>query len=99
MAFDWNAKELSIWQRFKYRWFTQAGNFVKVPVANGGTSVVVPFLRTEQDTNYGVHVGSTWNTLWRVATADKLVNQVTIRFGTAAGASDTVDVSIFRSED
>lgn len=80
------------------RWLTLAGNAVAETVGNGVTSHAVVFPRAEQDTSYGVMVNPSWSTTVRVAPADKTTTGFTARFGTAAGATDTIDWLTFRSE-
>ena len=66
-------------------------------VTQTATSVSVAFSRAEPDADYGVHATPNWGTT--VWVTDKTATGCTVRFGTAAPANATVDISIFRSED
>ncbi len=90
------AQETTWLRRLVQRWLPQAGNFVAQAVSNGATSVAVTFPRAEPDTAYGVNATPNWGTT--VWVSSKTKTGCTINFGTAAGASATVDISIFRSE-
>lgn len=94
-----DAREAAIWQRLRQRKFTQGGNVFAASVAGAATSVVLTFDRVEADVNYLVTGNANWDTTVYTPTADKLVDQVTVRFGTAApGGGGTVDVQIERSD-
>lgn len=81
-------------RRIVHKFLTAAGQKVKLAVSNGGTSVTWTFDRTESDTDYGVVATPTWSTTVRVSS--RTTTAVTLSFGSAAGASDTVDIIVFR---
>lgn len=91
-----DARQDAIWFRIRRRFFTSAGNFIAQAVANGATSVAVTFPRTEVDTAYGVAATPNWGTT--VWVTGKTTTGCTINFGTAAGASASVDIATFRGE-
>lgn len=83
-------------RELRRRFLTNGGNAVGVAVGNGATSHAVTFDIAEPDVNYGVSVTPTWATTVRVAEADKSTTGFTVRFGSAAGASDKIDYLVFR---
>lgn len=76
------------------RVLTLAGVYVNEAVANGATSHVLAFPQTEPSTSYGVTVCPSWNTT--VWVTSKTTTGCTVNFGTAAGASDVIDVWTFK---
>ena len=81
-------------RRLLYKFLTPAGQNVQLAVTNGATSVTWTFDRTEEDTTYGVVALPTWSTTTYLSA--RSTTAVTISFGTAAGASATVDLLTFR---
>lgn len=67
---------------------------MKLAVSNGATTVTWTFDRAEVDTNYGVVATPTWETT--VYVSARATGSLELTFGTAAGASDTVDIITFR---
>lgn len=81
-------------RRLLHKFLTSAGQKVKLAVSNGATSVTWTFDRSEIDTDYGVLATPTWATTVRVSA--RATTSLQLSFGSAAGASDTVDILTFR---
>lgn len=81
-------------RRLLHHFLTSAGQKAKLAVSNGATSVTWTFDRSEVDTDYGVLATPTWATTVRVSA--RATTSLTLSFGSAAGASDTVDIIVFR---
>lgn len=92
-----DARGDAIARNMQRRLGTNAGSGVGIAVPNGATSVTVTFARREFDALYGVHINPSWATTARVAPTDKTVTGFTARFGTAAGASATIDFLTYRA--
>ena len=89
------SKELRQWRQLLMQYMhTQAGLRVKLAVGNGATTVTYTFSSPDYDDNYGIVATPTWSTTVRVSA--RSITAFTLTFGTAAGASDTVDVMSFR---
>lgn len=73
----------------------RAGNWVNHPVSNGATNITLTLPLAEQDASYGVSVSPNWLTTYRVHT--KTTTSFQVQFGTAAGASATVDLKTYRT--
>lgn len=89
-------RETREWNVVRRRILTPGGVGVNVSVANGATSHAVTFVKGEADTSFAVLVTPSWATTVRVT--DKATTGFTARFGSAAGASDTIDYAVLRSE-
>lgn len=90
------ARERREWDVIRRRVLTPGGVGVNVSVANAATSHAVTFAKAEQDASFAVFVTPSWATSVRVT--DKATTGFTARFGTASGASDTLDYLVARSE-
>jgi hypothetical protein len=89
-------REQRQYEELRRRFLTGGGTGVAVPVDASATEQAVTFTIAEPDVNYGVVCTPSWDTTVYVLPAEKLTDGLTIRFGTAAGATDTVDYVIFR---
>jgi hypothetical protein len=89
-----NQQEGQQWRELRRRFLTGGGNGVNVAVANAVSLHEVTFTIREPDTDYGVSVMPSWDTT--VYVTDKLTTGFTARFGSASGATDTLDYSIYR---
>lgn len=92
-----NTREEEQVRRIRFRYATSGGCGVKIPVTVTAVTAVIPLARKESDTNYGVHITTSWLTT-RAVTA-RTTSSFTCTFGTAAPASSLLDFIIFRSED
>lgn len=81
-------------RRLVHKYLTPAGQKVKLSVSNGATTATWTFDRTESDTDFGVLALPNWSTTTYLSA--RSTTAVTITFGTAAGASATVDITTFR---
>jgi hypothetical protein len=93
----YDAREDAIKRNMQRRLGTSGGSAVGVAVGNGATSHAVTFARREFDANYGVSITPSWSTTVRIAPADKSTTGFTVRFGTAAGATDFIDWLVYRA--
>lgn len=83
------------YREVRRRFLTNGGNAVAVSVANLATDVDVTFTIAEPDASYAVLVTPSWLTTFRVT--NKATTGFTVEFGTAAGASDSIDYAILRA--
>ncbi len=92
-----NTREQEQVRRLRIRYATSGGCGVQIPVTATTTTATVTFDREEADTNYGVHITTSWLTTSAVTVRTTL--SFTCTFGTVAPANALLDFSIFRSED
>jgi hypothetical protein len=90
-------REMEEFRRLRRRFATAAGCGVQITVTAAATTAVIPFIRDEADTNYGVQIMTSWLTTRAVTVRTK--SSFTCTFGTAAPASALLDFIIFRTED
>ena len=92
-----NTREQEQVRRLRIRYATSGGCGVQIPVTVTATTATVTLERKEPDTDYGVHITTSWLTTRAVTV--RTTSSFTCTFGTAAPASALLDFIIFRSED
>jgi hypothetical protein len=91
-----DVREARQWREVRRRFLTGGGNGVAVAVDDTVTEQAVVFDIPEPDTSYGVLITPSWDTTAYVPAADKATTGFTARFGTASGATDTMDYAVIR---
>ena len=92
-----NTREQEQVRRLRIRYATSGGCGVQIPVTVTAVTAVIPLAREEPNTDYGVHITTSWLTTRAVTV--RTASSFTCTFGTAAPASALLDFIIFRSED
>lgn len=90
-------REMEEWRRIRKRFGTIAGTGINKLVGNLNDTLTVTFPREEFDTNYGVMIQPSWETMFYVTS--KTTTSFTVHFHKKAGTTDFIDYIIFRTED
>jgi len=92
-----NQREAEQFRRLRQRLATPSGCGVNLLIGAGHNTVTVAFPRQEYDTNYGVLVQPSYETMFYITS--KTTDGFTVEFHNNAAAGDYFDYLIFRTED